>query len=135
LEWVDDPDAVSPRATGDAFRTQVTRLARRLPELGVPNRPTGIAGVYDVAEDWTPIYDRTDLGGYYVAMGTSGNQFKNAPLAGRFVAALVDRIAAGHDHDAEPIQYTGEHTGQVINLGAFSRKRALNAESTFTVSG
>ena len=135
LEWVDDPDAVSPRATGDAFRTQVTRLARRLPELGVPNRPTGIAGVYDVAEDWTPIYDRTDLDGYYVAMGTSGNQFKNAPLVGGFIGALVDAVENGHDHDADPLRYKCDHTGQVVNLGVFSRKRAVKAESTHTVFG
>jgi glycine/D-amino acid oxidase-like deaminating enzyme len=135
LDWLDDPDAANLRATARRFRWQITRAARRLPGLRVPNTPTGIAGVYDVAEDWTPIYDRTDLGGYYVAMGTSGNQFKNAPLAGRFIATLVERIEAGHDHDAEPLRYTGEHTGQVIDLGAFSRKRTINADSTFTVSG
>lgn len=135
LEWIDDPDTANPRATAGRFRAQVTRAARRLPELQVPNAPTGIAGVYDVAEDWTPIYDRTDLDGYYVAMGTSGNQFKNAPLAGRFLASLVDGVDDGHDHDADPIQYSCEHTGQLINLGSFSRKRSINADSTFTVSG
>ncbi|HSS67889.1 MAG TPA: FAD-dependent oxidoreductase, partial [Nocardioidaceae bacterium] len=135
LEWVDDPDTATPRATGDSFRAQVTRLARRLPELGVPNRPTGIAGVYDVAEDWTPIYDRTDLDGYYVAMGTSGNQFKNAPLVGGFIAALVDAVENGHDHDVDPVPYKCDHTGQTVNLGVFSRKRAVKAESTHTVIG
>lgn len=49
-----------------------------------------------------PIYDRTDLPGFYVAMGTSGNQFKNAPPAGRFLATLVERVEAGHDHDRDP---------------------------------
>lgn len=103
----------------------MTRAARRFPLLRVPNRPTGIAGVYDAADDWAPLYDRTDLPGFYVAMGTSGNQFKNAPLAGRFLATLVDRVEAGHDHDRDPLRYTGEHTGIVVNLGAFSRKRPL----------
>ena len=32
-------------------------------------------------EDWLPIYDRTYLDGLYVAIGTSGNQFKNAAIA------------------------------------------------------
>jgi glycine/D-amino acid oxidase-like deaminating enzyme len=135
LEWIDDPDTANPRATAGRFRAQVTRAARRLPDLQVPNSPTGVAGVYDVAEDWTPIYDRTDLGGYYVAMGTSGNQFKNAPLAGRFLATLVDGVEGGHDHDTDPIRYACEHTGQEISLGPFSRKRSINADSTFTVSG
>jgi glycine/D-amino acid oxidase-like deaminating enzyme len=62
--------------------------ARRFPDLAVPNRPKGIAGVYDVAQDWTPVYDKTALPGFYVAIGTSGNQFKNAPVVG----ALMDRI-------------------------------------------
>ncbi len=135
LEWVDDPDAASPRATAERFRVQVTRLARRLPELGVPDRPTGVAGVYDVSDDWAPIYDRADLDGYYVAMGTSGNQFKNAPLAGRFIATLVDGVEAGHDHDVDPLRYECDYTGHVINLGEFSRKRVPNAESTMTVLG
>ncbi|MFF8594385.1 NAD(P)/FAD-dependent oxidoreductase [Streptomyces sp. NPDC015220] len=125
MEWLDDPDLCNPHPTPTGFDTQVTRAARRFPLLGVPNRPTGVAGVYDAADDWSPIYDRTDLPGFYVAMGTSGNQFKNAPLAGRFLAVLVDRVEAGHDHDRDPLRYTGEHTGVVVDLGAFSRKRPI----------
>lgn len=125
MEWLDDPDLCNPHPTPTWFDTQVTRAARRFPLLRVPNRPTGIAGVYDAADDWAPLYDRTDLPGFYVAMGTSGNQFKNAPLVGRFLATLVDRVEAGHDHDRDPLRYTGEHTGIVINLAAFSRKRPM----------
>ncbi len=135
LEWLDDPDAVNPRVTRQVYDTQVTRAARRLPTLQVPNRPTGIAGVYDAADDWTPIYDRTDADGFFVAMGTSGNQFKNAPLAGRFMTAIIEAVESGHDHDAEPVRYHGEHTGVTIDLGAFSRKRERNALSSNTVMG
>jgi glycine/D-amino acid oxidase-like deaminating enzyme len=135
LDWIDDPDQAFPGATASRFQAQVTRAARRLPGLRIPHAPTGIAGVYDVAEDWTPIYDRTDLDGFYVAMGTSGNQFKNAPLAGRFIAALVDRVEAGHDHDLDPVRYRCEKTGHLINLGAFSRKRPRNAASSGSVIG
>lgn len=135
LEWLDDPDAANLRVTRQAYETQVTRAARRLPTLQVPNRPSGIAGVYDAADDWTPIYDRTDADGFFVAMGTSGNQFKNAPLAGRFVSAIIEAVENGHDHDAEPVQYLGEHTGVTVDLGAFSRKRERNALSSNTVMG
>ncbi|MFC8447929.1 NAD(P)/FAD-dependent oxidoreductase [Kitasatospora sp. NPDC057223] len=134
-EWVDDPDDASPRPTAHRFRAQVTRAARRFPAIGVPNRPLGVAGVYDVADDWTPIYDRTALDGYYVAMGTSGNQFKNAPLVGRFLAALIDRVEAGHDHDGDPVRHRCEHTGNVVDLGAFSRRRPVRAGSARTVMG
>ncbi len=135
LEWVEDPDDAPLGVTRLLYDTQVTRAARRFPDLQVPNRPTGIAGVYDVADDWTPIYDRTDAPGFYVAMGTSGNQFKNAPLVGRFMRAIIEAVEGGHDHDAEPLRYRGEHTGLTIDLGAFSRKRERNAASSGTVMG
>jgi sarcosine oxidase subunit beta len=135
LQWLDDPDAAAPEPTPEVFAAQVTRAARRLPGLTVPNRPRGIVGVYDVADDWTPIYDCTSIGGFYVAIGTSGNQFKNAPVAGRLVAALIDAIEAGADHDNDPVEYVGEHTGLRIDLSAFSRKRPVNNASTHTVLG
>jgi glycine/D-amino acid oxidase-like deaminating enzyme len=134
-EWIDDPDEADPRPTSSRFRAQVTRAARRFPTIGVPNRPAGVAGVYDVADDWTPIYDRTALDGYYVAMGTSGNQFKNAPLVGRYLATLIDRVEAGRDHDRDPVRHRCEHTGNVVDLGAFSRRRPVRADSARTVMG
>lgn len=135
LQWIEDPDAANPNPTLAMFDAQVTRAARRLPDLAVPNRATGIAGVYDVADDWTPIYDRTALDGFYVAIGTSGNQFKNAPLAGQFLAAIIEQVEGGRDHDAHPVSFLAKHTGQAIDLGAFSRRRSVNAGSSGTVLG
>ena len=43
--------------------------------------------------------------GFYMAVGTSGNQFKNAPVVGMMMAALVDYVESGNDHDASPLQY------------------------------
>ncbi|WP_369211289.1 NAD(P)/FAD-dependent oxidoreductase [Streptomyces flavofungini] len=134
LEWLDEPDKADLRATASRFRTQVTRAARRLPALRVPSRPSGIAGVYDVADDWTPIYDRTDLDGFYVAIGTSGNQFKNAPLVGRLMATLVHAVEAGRDHDTDPVRHRCEHSGQIVDLGSFSRRRPPT-DTTGTVLG
>ncbi|WP_405550235.1 FAD-binding oxidoreductase [Streptomyces globisporus] len=134
LEWLDDPDDGNPLATVSQFGTQVTRAARRLPSLRVPNKPKGVAGVYDVADDWTPVYDKTDLAGFYVAIGTSGNQFKNAPLVGRLMTTLIHGVEGGHDHDRSALTHTCEHTGQAIDLSAFSRRRQLSA-STGTVLG
>ncbi|HEY2063716.1 MAG TPA: FAD-dependent oxidoreductase [Amycolatopsis sp.] len=135
LQWLDDPDDANPNPTMAVFEAQVTRAARRLPGLRVPNRARGVVGVYDVADDWTPIYDRTGLPGFYVAIGTSGNQFKNAPVVGRLMTALIDQVEAGADHDAEPVQYKGVHTGLAVDLGAFSRKRDRNSGSSGTVMG
>ncbi len=135
LHWLDDPDATDPRPTAAGLQALATRAAHRLTGLTVPHRPRGIVGVYDVADDWTPIYDRTELDGFYVAIGTSGNQFKNAPLVGRFLTAIIDGVESGVDHDTNPIAYRGEHTGLTIDLGAFSRRRAVNTESSGTVMG
>ncbi|USX52820.1 FAD-binding oxidoreductase [Lentzea sp. HUAS12] len=135
LQWTDDPDEAGVHPTAAVFEAQVTRAARRLPHLPVPNRPRGVVGVYDVADDWTPIYDRTGLDGFYVAIGTSGNQFKNAPVVGQVMAELIGRVENGADHDAEPVRFLAPRTGLEIDLGAFSRRRSTNAASTGTVMG
>ncbi len=57
------------------------RLAKRLPSFGIPHRTVGLAALYDASDDWQPIYDRSCVDGWYMACGTSGNQFKNAPMA------------------------------------------------------
>ena len=124
-EWLDDADAADPRPTVPVFETQVLRAARRFPGLAVPHRPSGIAGVYDVTTDWSPVYDRTDRPGFYVAIGTSGNQFKNAPVVGTLMRALVDAVESGHDHDREPVSLTLPRTGAVVDLGSWSRMRPV----------
>jgi glycine/D-amino acid oxidase-like deaminating enzyme len=78
-----------------------------VPDFGVPHRPTGLAALYDVADDWVPIYDKSDLPGFFMACATSGNQFKNAPMAGEFMRTIIDAEAAGIDHDAEPVTVSG----------------------------
>ena len=125
LQWIDDPDAANANPTQQLFEAQVTRAARRLPDLGVPSRVLGVAGVYDVTEDWTPVYDGTERPGYYVAIGTSGNQFKNAPVVGRIMSRVIQGEA----------NLVGQHTGLEISLSAFSRHRARNPDSTGTVMG
>ena len=134
LHWVDDPDADSPHTTVEVWETTMLRLARRLPEFGMPTQPSGIAALYDASDDWVPIYDRSNLHGYFMACGTSGNQFKNAPLAGQFVRAIIDATMSGHDHDADPVQFVGASTGHTIDLGAFSRRRTP-AVTSGTVMG
>jgi len=130
LEWVEgDVDAVNYNRTAEAFERQVTRLARRLPGLAIPPRPSGVVGVYDVATDWTPIYDKTDAPGFYVAIGTSGNQFKNGPMIGEIMAAVMAQADRGIDHDVEPAKVTGAVSGIEIDLGFFSRKRPLRENS------
>ena len=107
--------ARSPRPVGNARRSAWPGAS---PSLRIPNHPLGIVGVYDVADDWIPIYDRTDLDGFYVAIGTSGNQFKNAPFAAHAMAELIVAVEDGHDHEAEPISVKGPYTGAEFDLGS-----------------
>ncbi len=121
--------------TQEVYQAQAYRAARRMPDLQIPNTPRGIVGVYDVADDWIPIYDRTSLPGFYVAIGTSGNQFKNAPLVGRFLAEIVTACENGHDHDVTPVSYTLPRTGNTVDLGQYRRTRPVITDSSFTVMG
>jgi sarcosine oxidase subunit beta len=135
LEWLDDPDDAAVRPTTAVFEAQMLRAARRLPGLEVPNRPTGIAGVYDATPDWTPIYDRTEADGYYVAMGTSGNQFKNAPVVGHLMNRLISEIEGGHDHDRTPVKLHLSRTGHSVDLGTYSRLRQATHAAPTSVMG
>ncbi len=135
LEWLEDPDDYNPSVTRSIYEAQVYRAARRLPELGVPGTPRGIAAVYDVADDWIPIYDKTALPGFYVAIGTSGNQFKNAPLVGGYLRAIIDACESGVDHDQTPARCLLPHSGITLDLSAYSRLRQPSPESSNTVLG
>ena len=134
-EWVADPDDFDRDITDDQWQAQVLRLARRLPSLGVPSRKKGVVDLYDVSDDWIPIYDRTDLDGFYVAIGSSGNQFKNCHIAAYCMAQLIEAVEAGHDHDADPVRVAMPHTGLELDLGVFSRNREINRDSSFSVLG
>lgn len=134
-EWVEDPDEFDMVLDNDQWRAQVLRLARRLPALGIPNEKKGVVDLYDVSDDWIPIYDRSDLDGFYLMIGTSGNQFKNSHVASHCMVELIRAVESGHDHDAEPVKVTMHHTGLELDMAAFSRNRPINRDSSFSVLG
>ncbi|MFQ5959890.1 MAG: NAD(P)/FAD-dependent oxidoreductase [Candidatus Methylomirabilales bacterium] len=134
-EFVEDPDNYDRNFMEVHWKAQVYRLAKRIPDLQIPNRPQGVVDLYDVTDDWLPIYDKSSLDGFYMAVGTSGNQFKNAAIAGHMMAELIVACEDGHDHDADPVQVIGPYTGLTLNMGSFSRNRQVNPNSSFTVRG
>ena len=129
----EDPGDVS--AAG--WETNTLRINKRMPSLGVPlpHEKKGIVDRYDKSDDWIPIYDRTDLDGFYVAIGTSGNQFKNAGVAGHMMAELIEAVEGGHDHDADPLHVAARYTGLDLDLGTFRRNREITPNSSMTVHG
>ncbi len=132
-EWV-DPDNFN-RGFTDQWTTQAMREAQRIDGLPVPNQPQGVADLYDVTDDWLPIYDQSDLPGFYMAIGTSGNQYKNAPVVGVLMAELIEKVEAGHHHDQDPVTFTMQYMQRTCNIGFFSRLREINPDSSFSVIG
>ncbi len=134
LEWLDDGEAFD-RTPGDQWDVQAMRYGQRVPSIGIPRRRTGVVECYDVTPDWIPIYDRASLPGFYMACGTSGNQFKNAPVVGEMMAALIGYETRGGDHDAVPMRWRLPRTGNEIDIGFYSRHRQPNKDSSGTVLG
>lgn len=132
-EWV-DPDTFGKQFS-NMWQTLVMRAGQRIPELGVPSKASGVVELYDVSDDWAPIYDRSDLAGFYMAVGTSGNQFKNAPIAGQIMANIVEAVENGHDQDTQPIDFHLSYINRTINTGMCSRLRKINPDSSFSVLG
>jgi len=124
LHFIEDADDWNDQVTVEFFERVMLRLARRLPDFGIPLKLLGIGALYDVTDDWIPLYDKSSLNGFFMACGTSGNQFKNAPLVGKFMRILIEAQERGIDHDVTPLEFVGEATGKAINLGAFSRLRS-----------
>ncbi len=133
-QWTEN-DTDYDRNFTDQWTTQAMRYAQRVPTLGIPSRTRGVVDLYDASTDWIPIYDKSALGGFYMACGTSGNQFKSAQIAGKMMAALVEYCENGNDHDRDPLRFTLPYIQRDINVGFYSRKRAINQESSFSVLG
>ena len=136
LEYVDDPDNYNQNFT-DQWTTQVMREAQRLEGLTIPGqgKAQGLVDLYDTSDDWIPVYDKSDLPGFYMAVGTSGNQYKNAPVVGVLMTELIGACEKGHDHDHDPVKFTMHYTGRICDVGFFSRLREINPESSFSVIG
>jgi sarcosine oxidase subunit beta len=135
FSFVADADKVDRNLT-DEHTNLMYRLALRFPRLKLPRSmgTQGVAACYDVTEDWTPIYDKSSLPGYYMAIGTSGNQFKNAPVVGGLMARLIDVTEndKSANHDVNPIQYrldTAPGSQRSLSIGSFSRKRPVHTTS------
>jgi glycine/D-amino acid oxidase-like deaminating enzyme len=132
-EWV-DPDDFNRDFT-EQWRVQVMRMAQRFQTLPIPSKMKGLVELYDVSDDWIPIYDKSDLPGFYMAVGTSGNQFKNAPVVGEMMAELIAGCEGGRDHDTDPVPFPLKHIGRTVSLGFYSRRRDPDSRSSFSVLG
>ncbi|MCR9262124.1 MAG: FAD-binding oxidoreductase [Pseudomonadaceae bacterium] len=113
---VANPDNYNTGLT-EQWTQQAYRAALRFPDLEIENSARGTVGLYDVSQDWIPIYDRTDLPGYFVAIGTSGNQFKNAPVIGEIMTRVITTT------DPERVLLTLPNAQREVDLSFYSRLR------------
>ena len=137
-EWIEDPADFNRDIDQDQWLAQVSRVVRKVQGARIPEKKSGYADLYDVTDDWLPIYDRSNLKGFYMAIGTSGNQFKTAPVVGLCMAELIDHCEKDgqhQDHDIEPISVTTYYRQYQLNMGIYSRLRTLNADSSYSVYG
>jgi len=83
------------------------RFGPRGPNLGIPSKKRGVVGLYDASTDlWIPIYNKSSLQGFYMACGTTGNQYKNVLIAGKLMAPIIEGCKSGINHEENPIQFT-----------------------------
>ena len=137
-EWVDgDIDVDMNLSLTENWQNYIYRVALRIPNLPLPtgSKTQGIVSAYDVTPDWTPIYDKSSLGGYYMAIGTSGNQYKNAPVAGVLMTNLIEYCENGNNHDEKPLSIDLKYIKRNISLKFYSRNRKINKESSMSVLG
>jgi sarcosine oxidase subunit beta len=129
-----DPDNWDDNFT-DQWNTQLFRQAQRYPELPLSSKVKGVVSLYDVSDDWIPIYDKSNLPGFYMAVGSSGNQYKNAPIAGVMMTKLIESCENGQNHDDDPVQLDLKYINRKIDIGFYSRNRIINSESSMSVLG
>lgn len=65
------------------------RTARLVPELATARVIRHWGGCYSMTTDGSPFIDKTDINGFYVAIGMSGHGFMFAPAIGRYISEII----------------------------------------------
>lgn len=130
LKWCNNYDNLNTNL-GQDYDNSIYRLSLRIKNLPIPNQASGIVACYDVTPDWCPIYDKSNIPGYYMAIGTSGNQFKNAPVIGYLMTELIIRNESSNFQSNDFFQM--RHSHFYINMKKFSRLRTITPDSAINV--
>lgn len=129
-EFIADPDA-KPPVPHNFLAERRRGFLKRHPGLRWRN-PKVVTTIQDVTVlDRYPIVDRTDLDGYYVAIGMNGRWLQSAPTLAWILSELVQAVEAKRDHDRDPLRLTLPRTRQAFDVGFLSRnRRAIQPEVT-----
>ena len=123
-EHLQDPEEVGERLTDSEWIDTMSRLVRRFPSIEFVSEKRGVVGVYDVTPDWLPIYGSTDIPGYFLAVGTSGNQFKMAPIIGWILSRMIEDWA---DQRKSTTVFALPFTGRQVDMHQFAIGRNFGA--------
>lgn len=139
LDIIDNVENTSAEFT-EQWTSQLYRGALRMKNLHIPSATNtrGIVACYDITEDWTPIYDKSEIEGYYMAIGTSGNQFKNIGVDGQFMAELIvknENSEFNKFNKKKEFSFNLKRTNNTIHSSNSSRLRKPNCASSGTVLG
>jgi len=137
FEYLDEnPEEVYNHSLGDEYENHVMRIGTRISSIKVPNTAAGIVALYDTTPDWVPIYDKSLVPGYFMAIGTSGNQFKCSPVIGDLMAGLITYCMEGQkDHDTHPYELHLPSMNDAISAKSYSRLRKSDSSTSGTVLG
>ena len=134
FHWIDNLNDFDNNFS-EQYMEQIYRGCLRMPKLPIPRGKDvkGVVSMYDVTEDWTPIYDKSNIENYFMAIGTSGNQFKNAPLIGELMSSIITNYNLNY-HDYSPTKFKMKNFNNTIDLGTFSRLRKVVSNSNCVFS-
>lgn len=132
FHWINDIDKFDD-SFSQQYQEQVYRACLRIPSLKLPTSTNlrGVVSGYDVTDDWTPIYDKSNIENYFMAIGTSGNQFKNAANIGNIMSSIIENV---ENHDISPTQFSMVNFDDTIDLSSFSRLRTVLPNSNCVFS-
>lgn len=136
FKFLNHPNELN-KGFSEQYDQQLYRGSLRMPYVPLSGETQGVVSMYDVTEDWTPIYDKSNVQGYYQAIGTSGNQFKNAPNIGKIMSKIISTKYNTYyetTNKNNPLMFDMKYFNDKINLGSFSRLRKLlpNSNSVFS---
>ncbi|MBR58923.1 MAG: hypothetical protein CMH54_13005 [Myxococcales bacterium] len=117
---MDSDDASLQDRAGQFEERLLSALSRRIPNVRLKNIKTRTAYYDWTVSDSYPILDSTDVGGYYVAIGTSGAWYKSGPVIGYLMAELIERTDANDDNRVMTLPYSQNQ----LDLALFSSRRS-----------
>tara|TARA_B100000683_G_scaffold276581_1_gene331039 strand:+ start:1592 stop:2854 length:1263 start_codon:yes stop_codon:yes gene_type:complete len=117
----DEAGLITEREKEKFEKRVLASLRKRAPDIEIADVQTKVAFYDWSVSDSYPILDGTDVGGYYVAIGSSGAWFKSGPVIGQVMAEMIHREGHGDTNRDFVLPFTKN----TLNFGDFSVRKRL----------